>query len=133
MTFVMLEASALTVMATVAECVTDPDVPVTVSANVEGVTKGATLTVNVEDAEPPLGGVTGFAVKDADTPTGDGDTLRVTGGLDPLIELTLTDEEADPPMPTLIGEMGLREKSVGGAGGANRNRYAAILPITGPS
>jgi len=121
------------VTATVVECVTDPDVPVTVSVNIEGVAKGARLRVNVEDAEPPLGGVTVYPVKDADTPAGDGDTLSVTGGLDPLIELTLTDEEADPPMPTLIGEMGLREKSVGGAGGANRNRYAAILPITGPS
>ena len=128
MTFVMSEVSALTVTATLVECVTDPDVPVTVSVNVEGVTEGPALTVNVEDADPPLGGVTGFVVKDANTPAGGADTLRVTGGLDPLIELTLTDEEADPPMLTLIGEMGLREKSVCGA---NRNRYAAILPITG--
>jgi hypothetical protein len=126
----MLELSAVTVTVTVVECVTDPELPVTVSVNVEGVTEGPALTFSAEDADPPLGGVTGFVVKDVNTPAGGADTPRVTDGLDPLIELTVTDEKADPPVLTVMGEMGLREKSVGG-GGANRNRYAAILPISG--
>jgi hypothetical protein len=124
----MLELFALTVTVAVAECTSDPVVPVTVSVKVEGVTEGPTATFSVEDTEPALGGVTGFVVNDADTPAGGDDTLRVTGELNPLSELTVTVVEADSPVLTVMGEMGLREKSAGG--GANRNRYAAMLPIT---
>src|SRR5712692_5200346 len=110
-TFVMLEASAFTVTATIVECVFDAELPVTVSVNVEGVTEGPTLTFSADDGEPPLGGVTESGVKDADTPLGSADTHRFTGELNPLTELTFTDVEADPPTPRVIGETGLREKS----------------------
>jgi len=129
-TLVMPDVFTLTATVAVVECASDPEVPATVSLNSEGVTKGARLTVNVEDAEPPLGGVTELGDRDAETPLGAPDTLRATAELNPLIELTVTVEEADPPRLTVIGEMELREKSPGERG-TTRNRYAAILPVAG--
>src|SRR5260370_8249923 len=64
-TLVMLAPSAFTVTLTVVECVKDPEVPVTVSAKVEGVTEGPTPTVNVHEDEPPFRGVTRFVLTDS--------------------------------------------------------------------
>jgi hypothetical protein len=105
----------VTVTATVVECVNNPDVPVTVSVNVDGVTEGSILTVNVEEAVLPLDGVTGLGVNVAETPLGSPDTLKSTGELNPLIELKVTVEDADPPTPTVMGAIELREKSAEGA------------------
>jgi hypothetical protein len=104
----------VTVTVTVVECVNDPDVPVTVSINVDGVTEVAIPTVNVEEAVLPLGGVTGLGVNVAETPLGSPDTLKSTGELNPLIELKVTVENADPPTPTVMGAIELREKSAEG-------------------
>jgi hypothetical protein len=57
-------------------------VPVIVSVKVEGTTAGERLRSNVEEAVPPEG-VTGFALKDADTPLGSPETLSVTAELKP--------------------------------------------------
>jgi hypothetical protein len=107
----MPELVALTATVAEVECVSDPEVPVTVSVKVEGVTECPRVTVNVEDAEPPLGGVTELGEANANTPLGCPDTLRATGELNPLSELTATVVEADPPTLTVMGETGLSEKS----------------------
>jgi hypothetical protein len=107
----MFEVSANTVTLTGVECVSDPEVPVTLSVKLEGVTEGPRLTVNVEEADPPLGGVTEVGDADTSTPLGCPDTLRATSELNPLSELRVTVVEPDPPTLTLIGEAGLSEKS----------------------
>ena len=73
--------------------------------------RGERLTVRVEDAGPPEGGVTGLEPNEVVTPLGTPDTLKVTGELNPKRELIVTDEEADPPRPIVIGGNALREKS----------------------
>jgi len=108
MTLPMLEVLAVTVTLAVVECVSVPNAPVTVSINVEGVMVGRRLTVSVE--EP--GDVTEPGLKDADPPVGAPVTLKPTAELNPKRELTATEEEAEPPTLTVIGEMTPREKSV---------------------
>jgi len=108
MTLPMLEVFAVTVTLALDECVSVPKAPVTVRVNVEGVTPGRRLTVSVE--EP--GDVTEPGFKDADTPVGAPVTLKLTVELNPKRELTATEENAEPPTLTVIGEMAPREKSV---------------------
>lgn len=89
--------------------------PVTVNVNVVGVTEGPIVTVRVEDAEPPLGGVIGLALKVVVTPLGKLDVLKVTGELKALIEVTVIVAFSNPPTLTVIGEVAFSEKSGGGA------------------
>jgi hypothetical protein len=104
-TFITPVLVAFTVALTEIECVSDPELPVTPTVNVDGVTDGPRLTVNVDEAEPPLGGATELAEMSSDTPLGRVlDTLRATAESSPLIELMVNEEEADPPTLTAIGE-----------------------------
>ena len=89
--------------------------PVTVKVNVVGVTEGPIVTVRVEDAEPPLGGVTGLVLNVVVTPLGKLDVLNVTAELKPLSEVTVIVEFSNPPTLTVIGEVAFSEKSGGGA------------------
>lgn len=103
----MVEVLAVTVTVAVAVWVNDPDTPVTVKMNVEGITDGPRLRVNVE---VPVG-VTEAGESDAETPLGGADKLSVTGELNPPNEFTVTDGEAAPPTLTPIGEIAAKEKS----------------------
>jgi len=103
----MLEVFEMTVTLTVVEWVKDPEAPVTVKLNVDGIAEGPRLRFNVEVP----GGVTEVEKRDAETPLGDADKLSVTGEVNPPSEFTVTEGEADPPTLMLTGEMALKEKS----------------------
>ena len=100
----MLELLVMIVTVAVVAGVNDPEVPITVNVNVEGGTRGERLKVNVEETEPPEVGVTGLELNDAVIPAGIPETLRVTGEENPLIELIITDDEADPPVLIVMGD-----------------------------
>jgi hypothetical protein len=79
--------------------VSTPLVPVTESVNVPAVAEESALTVSVEVAVPPRGGVTGPG-RDMETPEGAApihEYARVTAELNPFDEPILILDVADPP------------------------------------
>jgi hypothetical protein len=104
-------AKSLTTINTVVVRVSAPETPVMVSVNDEGVTDVPTVTVKMEDAEPPAGGLMEGEEKVADMPAGGVDTLKVTGEVTPLIEVAVTEAVADPATLTRIGEIAPIAKS----------------------
>src|SRR5512143_611685 len=77
-----------------------PEVPLTVSVEVPVVAVEEAVSVRVDLALPPEGGVTGLAEKAAVTPLGSPRTLRVVAELNPLRLVTVTVEL--PLEPRLI-------------------------------
>src|SRR5215471_5217312 len=98
---------AVTVTLTVAVCVNDPETPVTVKLNDDGVTEGLKLTFNVE---LPVG-VTDVALREVETPLGGADKLSITSELNPPSEFTVTRAAPEPPTATLTGAIAAKEKS----------------------
>ena len=80
----------MTVNAMVVVCVSDPDVPVTVTVLVPVVAVDDAVKVRVEVALPLAGGVTGLVEKAAVTPLGSPDTLSVVAELNPFWLVTVT-------------------------------------------
>src|SRR6267154_2638820 len=107
----VLAGVAVTATFTVVEWLSDPEVPVTVSAKLVGTMKEGRMTLRTEEVEFPPEGVTGLGDKEAVTPPGWPDTERFTVALNPLTGLTVTAVEAEAPAVMLIGAMAPRVKS----------------------
>src|SRR6266849_4404419 len=93
----MLDAVTVTVTSAVAECVSVPEVPVTVKLKFVGASAGEILMLRMVEAGFPPDGVTELADNEALTPAGCPDTLRPTAELNPFTGFTVTFVEPDPP------------------------------------
>ena len=104
--------------------------PVMVSVKVPVVAFDGTLTVNLEVATPPGGGVTPGEENVAPTPLGAPKTLRLVALLKPFRLVTVTVADPDPPRATLklLAER-LKEKS--GVGEFTVKLAAADAPPPG--
>jgi hypothetical protein len=73
-----------------------------------------TVTLSVEVAVPPAGGVTDVGLSVAVTPTGASDTIKLTGALKPVAEPVGNELTGTGPVPvpelTVIGRIGPSEK-----------------------
>ena len=97
----------------VVECDSASLVPVTVRLYVPAVAVPSTKTVSRDCAEPSDGGVTELSEKDAVTPAGLPETDKVTGELNPFIDVTVTVELLEPPCWIVI-ELGDADKEKSG-------------------
>jgi len=82
-------AAVFTVSEIVAVCTSDPEVPVIVTVAVPVVAVEEAVNVNVDDAVPFAGGVTGFVENAAVTPLGKPDALSVVAELNPFKLVTV--------------------------------------------
>ena len=80
--------------------------------NVPGVTMGDRVRVRVDVELPPEDGVTGDGLTVDDMPAGAPDAASATAELKPPRELTATEADAVPSTTTVIGAIGLKEKSI---------------------
>lgn len=110
----MLKSSAPTVSVTLNVLVVVPAVPATTMKADPAATLVATEIVAVEVVVPSTGAVTLEGLYDAVTPGVAEDVERVTGALNPLIEVTETVAVPDPPIG-IVRELGSTdtEKPVG--------------------
>ena len=95
-----------TVRVMVAVCVSDPDVPVTVTVLVPEAADDDAVKVRVEVTLPFAGGVTGLGEKAAVTPLGSPDALSVVAELNPFWLVTVIVLFAVEPCATVtaVGE-----------------------------
>lgn len=101
----------------VAECVREPDVPVTVTVDVPAVAEAEAVKVRVELAVPLAGGVTGFGENAAVTPEGKPVALSVVAELKPFRLVMVVVLVPVPPWLTVtdVGESAMEKSGAAAA------------------
>src|SRR4029453_4951392 len=112
-----------------------PEVPVTVTVDTPDGAFCAAVRVRIDVALPPIGGVMGLGAKEAVTPFGSPEALRVLAALNPLRLVTVIVLVPNPPAG-IVSDAGGAAMEKSGAGGPphveNLNEAMRVLQLKVP-